>query len=335
MAYETQINKEFAQYKLSQYILNGFTKLAPQKVYEIENILERFLICMANYSIDSKSIFYPVDHRYKCTTKLISELKEKGIVNSQQTIDMLLLNPIRKYCLSNSYPPIKLDLKWSDNTCIVGPIHINFHQRQANFLKLYKSQQIIPVILRYRTMDISHERHSSQQWGISYEIYDQWYKMGARYEAFASPLNTRMCSSNTSIGASHPAKRPGAFCSLFPDIDKPFGSLGNFFDINILDYCKPGNNIWCFNPPFVEDIMVRGVKKLNETFSNLESMGHKNIKLQVFGILPHWEDSHAVVMVKESKYLKSMKILKAGSYYFESDKKIPAKFDSLEFILTF
>lgn len=324
-SYEACVNKEFAGYKLSQIILNGFSKLAPNKVYEIENILERFLICMANYGKD-ESIFYPVDYRYKCTNKLISELKEKGIVNSLQTIETLLLNPIRKYCTLSIYPPVKLNLSWTGDKCILGPIEINFHQRQASFLKLFKPQQLIPMVLKYRTMDISHERHSSQQWGISYDQYDKWYKMGARYEAFASPLNTRICT------APHPAegkgsKRPGAFCSLFPETDKPFGSIGNFFDVDfdILHKTNPG--IWCFNPPFVEDIMERGIKKFTNAIQN-------GSKIQIFGILPHWEDSLAVTLVKESKYLKSIKLLKAGTYHFESDKKIIAKFDCIEFSLS-
>jgi len=168
--------------------------------------------------------------------------------------------------------------------------------------------------------------------------------MGARYEAFASPLNTRitvglaaphpaqgLASPNPTRGlaSSNPAsaKRPGAFCSLFPETDKPFGSIGNFFDIDLQELHKSNKAIWCFNPPFVEDIMERGIKKFTTSLA-------EGVQIQIFGILPHWEDSPAVMHVKESKYLKSIKLLKAGTYHFESDKKIIAKFDCIEFILS-
>ena len=70
-------------------------------------------------------------------------------------------------------------------------------------------------------------------------LYD---KYGARYEGFASPLNSKLMG------------KPNAhFCSLFKDTDEPFGSIGRFAVKNIINPKNKGN--WSVNVPYVLSII--------------------------------------------------------------------------------
>ena len=46
------------------------------------------------------------------------------------------------------------------------------------------------------------------------------------------------------------------FCSVSPDIEKYFGSFGNFFNTKMIKGC------YNFNPPFQEDIINDGIKNI-------------------------------------------------------------------------
>lgn len=72
---------------------------------------------------------------------------------------------------------------------------------------------------------------------------------GARFECFASPLNCRYNS----------------MCSAFPDTDEAFGSLGSFFALN------PQCGSFQLNPPFVDDVIIAMVKRLEELLDGADA----------------------------------------------------------------
>jgi len=73
-------------------------------------------------------------------------------------------------------------------------------------------------------------------------VYDDFHRWGVRNEGFASPFNSRLID------------RPeSGFCSAFPDVDRPLGARGSFFDIDPADH--PG--AWSLDPPFIPEIMQR------------------------------------------------------------------------------
>lgn len=63
-------------------------------------------------------------------------------------------------------------------------------------------------------------------------------RLGVQLECFASPLNCRF----------------DQYCSAFPDVDAPFGSLGSFFSF------APKEGSFEANPPFVPDVMLAAVR---------------------------------------------------------------------------
>ena len=99
-------------------------------------------------------------------------------------------------------------------------------------------------------------------------------KYNITLEGFASPLN-------------HWFPR---FCSAFPSVDKPFGSIGSFFDTPIKE------NVIC-NPPFEEEVMDECITILEDALSK-----HK---LTAVFICPKWDDTSCVLRANKSKYLVS------------------------------
>jgi len=72
-------------------------------------------------------------------------------------------------------------------------------------------------------------------------------QLGVRCELFASPLNCYF---------SH-------FCSAFPDVDAPFGSLGSFFDA---DFVREGS--YEVGPPYTEEVLELTSRRLLQLFRN-------------------------------------------------------------------
>ena len=104
------------------------------------------------------------------------------------------------------------------------------------------------------------------------DAYKRKYKI--TLEGFASPLN-------------HWFPR---FCSAFPSVDKPCGSIGSFFDVQIKE------NVIC-NPPFEEEVM-------DECITVLENALSKHKMTAVF-ICPKCDDTSCVLRAKKSKYIVS------------------------------
>lgn len=96
-------------------------------------------------------------------------------------------------------------------------------------------QYIFCLVFRYSYMD-----SGNQQLSINKYIKDLFKNCGVNFELFGSAINT--ISDN--------------YCSLYYDIERYFGSNGNFFSIDI----KSGV-YWC-NPPYDDTIMNKTVNKL-------------------------------------------------------------------------
>lgn len=114
--------------------------------------------------------------------------------------------------------------------------------KQYNIMKDYignldnlLDQYIFCLVFRYSYMD-----SGNQQLAINQHIKEMYKKCGVNFELFGSAINT--VSMN--------------YCSLFYDIEKYFGSNGNFFDIQL-----DSGVYWC-NPPYDDTIMTNTADKL-------------------------------------------------------------------------
>jgi hypothetical protein len=102
-------------------------------------------------------------------------------------------------------------------------------------------QYIFCLFFRYSYMD-----SGNQQLAISQSIKDMYKTIGVDFELFGSAINT--VSSQ--------------YCSLFYDIEKYFGSKGNFFDFQI------NKGIYWCNPPYDDTIMKNAAEKLVEVLNS-------------------------------------------------------------------
>jgi len=110
-------------------------------------------------------------------------------------------------------------------------------------------------------------------------------KYSVMMECFASPLNCYFPQ----------------FCSIFPDIDCYFGSVGSFFETKFVE-----GSYEC-NPPFTEELMLKMVEKIEKSLESIRP-------LMFVVIVPHWTDSESII--KLDSINKNKIILKAKEHQF-------------------
>ncbi len=112
------------------------------------------------------------------------------------------------------------------------------------------------------------------QSSINGNVFDVLLKhFDCRMECFASPFNSRY----------------SRYCSAYPDTDRPFGSLGSFFNFDFKSIQGGG----CFqaNPPFASDFILSMCNRM-ETL--LRDYGHENasdVPFMFVVFVPAWQDS--------------------------------------------
>lgn len=90
---------------------------------------------------------------------------------------------------------------------------------------------------------------------------------GVSVECFSSPLNNYLPS----------------YCSLFPDTDAHFWSLGSFFDFN------PSEGSFEANPPFVSSLMVQMVNHMEHLLAKATGPMSFAVVVPAWVEDPHWE----------------------------------------------
>lgn len=320
---------EYNQYKLTIYIYTNLIKnlcIKKKCEYEIHNILERFFLCVNNLKKDNtwSTIFTNVSFRHACVKQLLKEFYEKRKKYLKRSLNKeIIKNIILEIILKKinlfikKKKPIdrkKTVIKYNGNYIIFRDIKVEVNPKILIELKKYKRKYVAKMVCRYSAMLIR-----SQQWGIPLEQYDYLYKKyGIKYEGFASPLNSRMIR-----------YKDGYFCSLFYDTDKYFGSLGDFFEVDMLEK----NNIgWTINPPYIEDLMLKSAQKCIKTINKAKK---RKKKILIFYIMPGWFDAKTYKLLHNFKHTKYEEILKPNQHFYEdiSGKKIISIFNSIVFIL--
>ena len=129
----------------------------------------------------------------------------------------------------------------------------------------YLMDKIIWIILfRYQLLS-----SNNNQLAVIPNIYNKMINdFGLSVECFASAINTSL---------NH-------FCSIYYDVEKYFGSIGNFFNI------IPKKGVYSFNPPYQYDVISNGIFKIiNHMESTVE-------KLAFIITIPIWDDEGKQIM---------------------------------------
>ena len=293
-------------------MINSILDIYP-KSYEYKNIIERLFLNMSNIKnntgfsvckildIDNpiikiaihqsleKKIFYTnlsATNHFKGVIKIINNfIKNKEKFNTS-SIGVINKNKIQYKKFSEDFPGNRIKLLKN----ILSKKGVKD-----------KNNKISQMFLRYMSIGIR-----GQQWNMPFKNYKYLNdRFNIEIEGFASPINSQL------IKISSDKK----FCSIFYDTDKYFGSLGNFFDLDI------SNKSICVNPPYMEPILIKTLDKILELVDN---------NVRTFTIMPYWEDSKIINIIKD--HAVYYEILENKKHYYEdsiNNKKIIAKFPSI------
>ena len=142
------------------------------------------------------------------------------------------------------------NLEYINNTIVID-VHKELYNRLLSKLQKFSNinmynDYIFCLIFRYSYID-----SGNQQLAINKKVKDIFKNFGVDFETFGSAIN---------VVSNY-------YCSLFYDIEKYFGSQGNFFDINIAQ-----GLYWC-NPPYINVIMANSAKKILNIIKNNNNVG--------------------------------------------------------------
>uniref|UniRef100_A0A6C0IXR1 PCIF1 WW domain-containing protein n=1 Tax=viral metagenome TaxID=1070528 RepID=A0A6C0IXR1_9ZZZZ len=279
--------------------------------YEAKNILERWLLNLANDKDPSApdpifSVGKLADN-YPATEKMRAEFREKKIDPERRVPQILKLG--REY-LTVTQVPKTSKCRVDGRKISVAEFSFTYPEDRVQLLLSKAPASLIcPMVVRYACL-----LPRGQQWATPSAVYEYLVtNYGVSVEGFASPLNSRIIT----------LSQPGlGFCSLFPDTDAPFGSLGDFFQADFT-----GRSVMA-NPPFVPAVMDRMVQKIEDQINRGGSV-------RFFVVVPEWTDAQFYLdMMKSPHRLFDFQL--PGNHYYYVDlegNRISVKFNSHFFVL--
>jgi hypothetical protein len=281
--------------------------------YEAKNILERWKL--SQYQ----------NNNNQSLEKMKGELIEKNIANNEKDADLIVDNILGIEREDKFYNYDLYDFEFEDRS-------------SSKIVKYGKYKRAIPtkrfvilmsldnslvaltrMLLRYASV-----LSGSQQWNIPKSVYEIMVKRyGIVYEGFASPMNSQIIQYNT------PEKKYN-FYSLFPDTDGIYGSLGSFFNSDLV------GKVGTINPPYIISIMESTVNHcIKQLYDSLAS----GKGTRMFITVPNWTDANYFKQLQTTEFKEAEIFKKKGTYYYEDTnygfpKKITASFNSTLFVLS-
>lgn len=219
----------------------------------------------------------------------IREEKSSTLDDSKMIeMDNVTRNIYKKF--KNTSPSkIKIDSKNEDGMLIITISDIEIKitkKKEASLRRRYKGNNFMrdmsAMLLRYMMImeDVAGvNMHAAIPEPVFNILRDSTLRVNM--EGFASPLNATL----------------DCYHSMFPDVDRVFGSLGSFFSSSSI------SGSWELNPPFIEDIMIAMTHKIQHMMEEADKIGDA---LSMVVIVPNWASSEAIDMLTKSSYLKKM-----------------------------
>jgi SAM-dependent methyltransferase/predicted RNA methylase len=292
------LEKEYVRYTYVDKILKLISDKSTN-TYETRNSVERWLLSMANFSEDhTDSIFSKdiLEEDSRFNIQLKKELIEKSGFNSKSA-DKIIIDIIKivQEFLDGKYK-IDSDVIFTieDGLFIYKDYSRQITPERMQFLKsLGSNHEIAKMLLRYASI-----LPGSQHWNMPIETFREYYNRGIRTEGFASPINAQLITID---------KQNCRFCSLFPDVDKPFGSIGNFFTTDF-----QGQSV-SVGPPYTVELFDKIAIKLENECLLAE---RNNNKVLFYVTFSAWEDTQGFQAILNSKYTHFAAILPAGTHFY-------------------
>ncbi len=320
---EINIDKEIYRGELYCYLLKQFTKSCLQNLNEnvfshkknytrtITNLLASWFFTLYQECDFIFDEFFPSNYTNNdviirrilkdyCSLHQIDDLENKidNIVNDLYKCYEALLDKLIKYTKkSQNITVYKNETSYKRNDKKI--LFYNFNIININFNICNKLSNIINNIMipveqynemknRYNNDNDNHtDNHmdtiiwiilfryqllssNNNQLAVIPSIYNKMINdFNLSVECFASAINTSL----------------EYFCSIYYDVEKYFGSIGNFFNI------EPISGVYSFNPPYQYDVISNGIIKI------INHMENTTEKLAFIITIPIWDNEGKQIML--------------------------------------
>jgi len=291
------LEKEYIRYTYVNKILNLISEQSTN-AYETKNSVERWLLSMANFADDRTDEIFTkdildIDHRFN--KQLKNELIDKSGFNIK-SVEKVMRDII---IIVDEYLNGKFEIE-SDGLFIIddGLFSYKNYSRQITpermeFLRSMSTDyDIAKMMLRYASI-----LPGSQHWNMNIETFKEYYNRGIRIEGFSSPINAQLITIDKNC----------RFCSLFPDVDKPFGSIGNFFTT---DFQGKAVSV---GPPYTVELFEKIAIKIENECILAEKTNNKVLFYITFSA---WKDTIGFQNLLNLRYTHFAAILPAGSHFY-------------------
>lgn len=314
----SEVDQEYLRFQCVQHIKETVTRMSAHP-YEALNCVERWLLTLANAG--SNNVNSSVDPIFTAAVTqddavahvtLTRELLEKNMANAAaivRAVRDLALEYLATLATSVAIAPTPQ--YEADGIVTVGTFRTTMSPGRVDLLRSRGTEiAVARMALRYACL-----LHRGQQWSLPPQLHRLLVsEYGVTLEAFASPINSQIIAVNPDL----------KFCSVFPDTDEVFGSVGSFFEHRL------DNEIVLANPPFVNDLMEAMVDKIT---ADLETATN----LRIFITVPCWADAPYYSKLATSSWLRKSIFLGRGTHSYvdmSTNTRIPAAFDSCIFIVS-
>jgi hypothetical protein len=333
------LQREYARWLVIERITGYLNKRAHghNNQYEMLNIFERFLLRMASVprilGVHTDAVFVSVTREHSLYRSFVSETNKKNLLRSraatraasvyiQEAIEEFLHVQVRHADVHATLE--ECVFRCEDFTRTLPQERIDALFRRARMHDMMDREDIVTTIttmlLRYACILCR-----GQQWNLPREWYEFVHaEYDVSIEAFASPINSQLMLIDDGT----------QFCSLFPDTDAVFGSLGSVFTLQ--PEHVEGRTV-AANPPYVIEIMDNASICIQSWLAQA--------RVCVLFNVVDWTDAKYYKDSMDSPYLVYEKQLAPGTHAYESSndhdiqkdarvKRIVAKFPTHVFVFT-
>lgn len=324
LAMEVPLNKEVLRWNhIKSMMSEAERSLSFKEKSELKTIIERWILSVANDTLEGEDIIFSkrkISLEYPATSKMLSELKDKKIPNAHSRYNIILKYGTKflsaHYYVESNLPIIKNDdtLQINDYLRILPPGNLKILLEMNSDLNTLGT-----MIMRYACTLMG-----GRQWTSPLELYQyvvERYKVTV--EGFASPMNAQILFVNHSQNRNPELK----YCSIFPDTDAPYGSMGDFFKVDLV-----GKHVFA-NPPRIDSIILPVVKRMIETCERA-----KDSFVRFIVQVPEWTDAEYYILLMSNPFKVFDHSFKKGQHYFvdttEKFKKSIAYFNTHLFVLS-
>lgn len=302
-----EYNRLRTVHKIRKILTEGLEK---RQKYKVSNSLERWLIMCAEDPDMEDFLFSTakIDTNNYNYQKMKAEIAKKGIEDHEERLSKV--REVIEIFLRNPKGWIKDVRYYVDfNTLHIERFRKNFPPaRLGLLLTLASLEEIVVMVLRYCCL-----LPRGQQWSVPTNIYRFFIeKYGVTIEGFASPINSQIIAIDRNLH----------FCSIFYDVDRPFGSLGSFFDQDF------NNKRVIINPPYIEPLLQNLALFLEINLQKYESF---------LGIVysPRWDDAGYYRKLQELS--SQVILLERGKHHYidtnNNEVKVQTCFNSTIFVI--